>query len=165
MLEDFVIQSTKVRSVNELFDVYKSAMAGLGFDRVIFSLMTDHLDIKRVAGHGIISNYPDDWMKYYIGNNYANTDPVRGRMFAAPGPFLWEECMDPHRQTSPQIKLMNESREAGLHQGIGIPLRGARGAVAGIGAASSNKDIDLDPVTVAKANMLSAQFYAVFTNL
>ncbi|MBI1214499.1 MAG: hypothetical protein GC185_01610 [Alphaproteobacteria bacterium] len=164
-IEDFIIASLQATSVDELFALYKLAMGKLGLDRIVFSLMTNHLAIGREAGHGIVSNYPDDWMAYYMGKNYFDIDPVRSGIFASTLPFLWDD-MEEHRPlTKEQQLLMHEGREAGLLRGIGIPLRAARGAIAGIGAASSDAQIDLDPETLAKAHLLSTQFYAAFLGM
>lgn len=164
-LEDFIIATTKVKNVDELFSLYQHAMAQLGFDRLIFSLMTEHVMIGRPAGHGIISNYPDDWMAYYTEKQYEDLDPVRGGMFSTFSPFVWEDMEQKQPLTRQQASFMHEGKEAGLKSGVGIPLRGANGAIAGVGAASSQEGVDLDPVTLSKAHLLSTQFYTAFLYL
>jgi len=164
-VEEFIEASLGAKTVDELFGIYQKAMSQLGYDRLIFSLMTDHLSIGRKAGHGIISNYPDDWMKYYVEKNFAPLDPVRGGMFATVGPFLWDDMETSQPLTRQQARFMSEGREAGLFKGVGIPLRGVLGAIAGIGAASSNSQIDTDLVTLSKLNLISQQFYTVFLAL
>ncbi|HYD18886.1 MAG TPA: LuxR family transcriptional regulator [Patescibacteria group bacterium] len=151
--------------MDELFALYQKAMASLGYDRLVFSLMTDHPTIDRKAGHGIISNYPSDWMAYYGEKNFAPLDPVRAGMYATVGPFLWGEMEKTQPLTRAQMLFMNEAQEAGLHSGIGIPLRGVMGAIAGVGAASSNSHVEADPFTLAKAHMYTSQFYNVFLAL
>lgn len=161
-LEDFIEASNKTGSIDELFEVYKRAMAELGFDRLIFSLMTDHEAIHRRAGHGIMLNYPDDWMKYYVAKGFENIDPVRQYMYSAPSIFTWAGMMQRPAITRAQRAFMLEGDEAGLHSGIGIPLRGPRGAIAGIGAASSSGADIADKTLLARANLLSQQFYTVY---
>lgn len=164
-LEDFIIATTKVKNVDELFSLYQRAMAQLGFDRLIFSLMTEHVMIGRPAGHGIISNYPEDWMDYYVEKQYEDLDPVRGGMFSTFSPFVWEEMEQKQPLTRQQIFFMHEGKGAGLKNGVGIPLRGANGAIAGVGAASSQEGVELDPVTLSKAHLYSTQFYTAFLYL
>lgn len=164
-LEEFIIRSYAVASVDTLFLLYQEAMADLGFDRVVFSLMTDHPSINRKAGHGIASNYPDDWMKHYAQQSYEALDPVRAGMYVTAGNFVWSEMDRNQLLTKSQVAFMNEAVDAGLHSGIGIPLRGTHGAIAGVGAASSNSHVETDPVTRAKASLLSTQFYHVFLTL
>src|SRR6218665_1131927 len=88
-VEEFIESSNNAQSVEELFALYKKEMSRLGFDRIIFSLMTDHTQIKRPAGHGIMLNYPADWMAHYIENNYLEADPVRCHVHTAGNVFVW----------------------------------------------------------------------------
>ncbi|HUQ94161.1 MAG TPA: autoinducer binding domain-containing protein [Bryobacteraceae bacterium] len=125
-IEEFIEASNKAATVDELFQLYKKSMAELGFDRLIFSLMTDHLVIGRRAGHGIILNYPADWMNYYVERNLEVTDPVRHKMFAAPAVFTWKSLVDPRCLTKKQAQTLEMGSEAGLRDGIGIPRRGRR---------------------------------------
>lgn len=164
-IEEFIILSHGATSVEQLFEMYQKAMKSLGYDRVVFSLMTDHVAIDRKAGHGIVSNYPSDWMIHYGEKSYEALDPVRAGMYVSSGTFSWGEMLKTQPLTRAQTNFMNEAVDAGLHSGIGIPLRGTHGAIAGVGAASSDPHVEADPITLAKANLFSTQFYNVFLKL
>lgn len=164
-IEEFIDASNKATSVEELFALYKKAMADLGFDRLIFSLMTDHLMIGKRSGHGIILNYPEDWMEFYMERHFEVTDPVRHKMYTSPGVFTWRSLLQPDRLTKTQMLTLALGNEAGLHNGIGIPLRGPRGAIAGVGAASSAGGVAPDKNTLSRAQMLTQQFYTAFLGL
>jgi len=166
IIEDFIDASNKAQTLEVLFNLYKEAMSQLGFDRLIFSLMTDHMAIHRRAGHGIFFNYPEDWMKYYVQKNFEVIDPVRRQMYVAPSIFTWEGVMQLPTITENQSRFMNEGADAKLHDGIGIPLRGPRGAIAGIGAASSAGGVELQNKNLLSyVNLLSQQFYTVYLAL
>jgi LuxR family quorum sensing-dependent transcriptional regulator len=166
IIEDFIDTSNKAQSLEVLFNLYKEAMRKLGFDRLIFSLMTDHMAIQRRAGHGIFFNYPEDWMKYYVEKNFEVIDPVRRQMYVAPSIFTWDGVMQLPTITENQSRFMNEGNEAKLYDGIGVPLRGPRGAIAGIGAASSTGGVELkNPNLLSYVNLLSQQFYTVYLTL
>src|SRR5689334_19568655 len=113
-------------------------MARLGFDKLIFSLMTDHACIQKKAGHGIVLNYPEDWMKHYIQCRYDVFDPVRCGMFSSRSFFIWDDLLKHPSLNRNQVLCLKQGEDAGLRDGIGIPLRGPLGALAGVGAASSN---------------------------
>lgn len=141
-------------------------MASLGFDQLIFSLMTDHKHIDREAGHGIMLNYAEDWMKYYVQKNYVDHDPVRRQMFTSPGSFVWEDVTKLPTLTNTQQVLMNEASDAGMKEGIGVPLRGPRGALAGVGAASSSGGVGLENKNLLSyVTLLSQQFYTVYLSI
>ncbi|MEZ0226969.1 MAG: autoinducer binding domain-containing protein [Alphaproteobacteria bacterium] len=166
VIEEFIEASNKAQTVDQLFELYKQAMHRLGFDRIIFSLMTDHVSIQRQAGHGIMLNYSEDWMKYYVENNCEVYDPVRRFMYSSPGAFTWEGLMEKPLHSDKQRVFMKEGDEAGMHDGIGVPLRGPRGAIAGVGAASSSGGVELaDKKVMAYVNLLSHQFYTVYLTL
>jgi DNA-binding CsgD family transcriptional regulator len=164
-LKEFIEATNRAKSVDELFELYKKAMAELGFDRLIFSLMTDHVIIGRRAGHGIARNYPEDWMEFYVERNYEVIDPVRHKIYTAPGVFTWQSLLDLRRVTKTQVGLFEQAKDAGLRDGVGVPLRGPRGAIAGIGAASSAGGVSLDKNTLSRAYLLSQQFYTAFLAL
>ena len=64
-VEEFIIATNEAKSQEEVFQIFCNALAEFGFDRVVFSLLTDHPSIDKRAGHGVMSNYPADWMDYY----------------------------------------------------------------------------------------------------
>lgn len=76
-ISQFFEKTNCAESTGELFGLLENVMQHYGFDRVLFSLMTDHVSLGRDAGHGIMRNYPGDWMEYYTDKNYENVDPVR----------------------------------------------------------------------------------------
>jgi len=166
IIEEFIDASNKAQSIDELFALYKAAMGKLGFDRLIFSLMTDHLAIQRRAGHGIFFNYPEDWMKYYVEKKFEVIDPVRRQMYVAPTIFSWQGVTQLPTVTDAQNRFMCEATDAKLFDGIGIPLRGPRGAIAGVGAASSAGGVGIqDKNLMSYINLLSQQFYTVYLSL
>ena len=166
IIDEFIETSNKAKTVEELFEYYRAAMEKIGFDRLVFSLMTDHPSIQRPAGHGILVNYSEDWMKHYVQSNCEIYDPVRRNMYAAPGTFVWDQLMTRPTMTGLQRTFMNDAEDAGLLDGIGIPLRGPRGAIAGVGAASSAGGVEItDKNLLSYANLLSHQFYTVYLTL
>jgi len=161
-LEEFIKISNNAKTLDELFQSFENEMAHLGFDRVIFSLMTDHIALDQKAGHGIAKNYPDDWMKYYGEQGYVDTDPVRRTLFSSDGPFIWKDLLNVPNLTQTQVDCIELGAEAGLNDGIGIPLRGTHGALAGIGAASSGGGVELNQENLCYVNMLAQQFYLAY---
>lgn len=164
-LEEFIDFSNKAASVDELFDLFRKAVQSLGIDQIVFSLMTDHVALNKSAGHGILVNYPEDWMKYYVEQGYQALDPVRHYMFAAGGPFEWDALISSPVLTKKQKTFFNEAADAGLRIGFGIPLLGPCGALAGFGLASSVPDLGLDKNALSYMNLLAQQFYQVYLSL
>ena len=164
-IEEFIEQSNRAATVDELFELYKRAMGDLGFDRLIFSLMTEHVAINRPAGHGIMLNYTEDWMKFYVEKNYVDTDPVRRNMYNAETAFTWHDVLQRPDLTKVQVECMVLAEEAKMLDGIGIPLRGPRGAIAGVGATSSAGGVEMNKDMLSYANLLAHQFYTAYLAL
>lgn len=164
-IESFIAVSNEAQSVQDLFTHYQRAMASLGFDRLVFSLMTNHPMLQLPAGHGIMSNYPQAWIDFYMQEGYEFIDPVRHKVFTAEAVFSWRDIGRQQSLTSKQAACLRLAEDAGLHDGIGIPLRGPCGALAGIGAACSSPGSQLSQKDLSRALLLSQQFYASFRRI
>lgn len=169
-LSEFIEQSNEATTVEELYRLLEAVMQSeCGYDRVIFSLMSNHDSLGLPAGHGLMRNYPDDWMRHYIERGYEQVDPVRRFGFRHVGPFLWDTIpvvMD----LSPQQHLcLNQGRDAGLHNGAAVCLRGLMGEFAGVAGASSQRDVLPSEKAarrhLAVLNAISHQFYVAFCGL
>ena len=162
---EFIEKTNKAGTTGELFELLERVMAYYGFDRVLFSLMTDHIALDQEAGHGIMRNYPSDWMDHYADKDYEDVDPVRQYVLQAPIPFAWDALEKTITLSAEQKKCMNEAREAGLHNGIAIPMRGPFGEMAGIGAASSVEHTEMSPDQMSFLNAACQQFYVAYSKL
>lgn len=164
-LEEFIYQTNQVGSVDQLFMTFENVMRGFGFDRILFTLMNDHPTLKKEAEHGIVKSYPDDWVDHYLERGYDVIDPVRALAFVTTGAFTWREVINTHALSKKQMQMFNEAEEARLYNGVGVALRGAGGAVAALGAASTEKNVDTTPLLLDKINLMANQFYVCFWRL
>lgn len=160
----FVEQANKLDDLDDLFDLYKKASAAYGYDRILFSLMTDHVSLGLNAGHGVMQNYPDDWMKHYVEKGYEDSDPVRSFIFSRNGPFVWSELPTIMEMDNRQKACLYGGEEAGLQNGVGIGLRGHSNEIAGVGAASSD-NVELDPSSPHVLNLISTHYYYAFQQI
>ncbi len=161
---EFIEKTNSTNSLDDLFDIFRVSLQGYGYDRFIFSLMTDHIELGLDAGHGLLQNYPDDWMKHYVAKGYEDCDPVRCFMFARNGPFIWDELPLVQDLTKRQKDCLYGGAEAGLNNGAAVSLRGANNEIAGVGAGSSDK-ANLDKNAPWILNALSQQFYIAYCGL
>jgi len=164
-LEEFIYCSNQADTVDSLFKVFEEAMNSMGFDRLLLALMTDHPALKKEAEHGVVKNYPESWVNYYLEKKYDVIDPVRTLSFAKTGTYTWNEIIDCGSLSKKQRQMFNEAEESKLHNGIGVALHGGGGAVAALGVASTCKHIDIDPFILDKVNLLSNQFYICYWRL
>ena len=126
---------------SEAFGIFCKAAEQYGYDKVCFTLMTDHPTLGLQAFHGFATSYPDDWMSHYMAQNYYPEDPVVYRCFQSPAPFFWDEAVvvqsrDPAKDDkalNTSKRLMNEAAEAGLGDGIGMPFISLSGELSAVG--------------------------------
>lgn len=169
-LTKFISCSNEAQTDEELYTCLERALFDIcGYDRVLFSLMSDHSSLGLKEGHGIMRNYPDDWMRHYIESGYEFIDPVRRFGFRHVGPFIWDSLPLIMDLTPQQSVCMDECRDSGLYNGAAVCLRGLTGELGGIGVASSVKSGADSPEDVRYRlglfNAIAQQFYVVFCAL
>ncbi|MCU0837191.1 MAG: LuxR family transcriptional regulator [Rhodospirillales bacterium] len=129
-LFDFIEKSNQAQSPDDVFDLFRQAMAEYGYDRIAFAATTQQAqatlarqDLKPV----VALNFPTDWVHHYFTHNYQDIDPIIQLSPHTQAALDWEHLLKHGQLTSKQARLMLESREAGLHNGISIPIHGPRG--------------------------------------
>ncbi len=164
-LFDYIEQTNRANSVDDAFLLLETALKSIGIDRVVYSLMTDHPSVNKKAGHAILGNYPEDWMKYYCEKTYEDVDPVRKHIMVSSRPFLWQELGKTRGYSKDEEILMHEANDAKLLDGIGLSIHGVNGEVVGMGFASSCGGVELNKDTMSLVNLLSYQFHNVFQEI
>lgn len=161
---EFIEKTNIAKSVDELFVLLEEALAQFGYDRFVYSLLTDHPSIDKQAGHGELRNYPDDWFQYYMEKGYL-LDPVVRYVGQYSGPVPWKDLDQIHRLTGAEKKVLNEGQEAGLMDGIGIPIHGLQGELAGFGLASSSGGVEADRNHLSMLTAIAQQFHLAYFEL
>ena len=138
--EDYLQSANRADTPEQLFDIFTASMSKFGYDKCLFGLLTNHNDIGLKAGVGVIENYPVDWMRYYFDHKFDRVDPIVTYGAHQPGAFLWKEIPDRVALKPIQKKCLSLGIEAGLHNGMSVPLRGKNSQMAGISLATSEKN-------------------------
>ena len=163
MLEEFIVKSNQAETQSEVFDLFEHHLEEYGYNRVVYSLLTDHVSLGLEAQHGIFSTYPKDWLDYYQEHDYHLSDPVFRNGYIASKPFLWDDFSRNTKLSAKAKLVMNEAKEAKLYNGIGIPINGPLFETAGFGIASTDKNIKPDTNTTCLVNALCMQCHNVIT--
>jgi len=162
-IEEFIQNTNAAKTPEQVFAYFEKALHDLGYDRFCYSLITDHPSLGLKAGHGVIRNYSEDWMKHYSEKGYEKIDPVPKFCFQTHKPFTWDFVTETQELNTKEIKVMNEAHEAQLYDGVAVPLYGINGELAGVGMASSagRTGVNKDMLSVIRA--LSFQFHLAYT--
>jgi LuxR family transcriptional regulator, activator of conjugal transfer of Ti plasmids len=137
LLNEFVAELEQARSVSEMQAILSRQLAKLGVKHFVYHVArANGLDEVRLPH--IITNYPERWRQHYFSSGYLNEDPVVGETLRRRLPFLWSQVIAPDSLSPRQLQLMEEGRDAGIADGLTIPIIGH-----GADAASLNVVPDL----------------------
>jgi DNA-binding CsgD family transcriptional regulator len=164
-IERFIEAANDAKTTHEVSTLFGCALENYGYDRFCYSLITDHPSLGLDAGHGVVQNYPADWMAHYTANNYEKKDPLPRHGLKTMRPFTWDSISESRALKPDEKRVMNEAEEARLLDGVAIPICGTGGELAGVGIASSARRGRADAKLLYKLQALVMQFHMVYTAL
>ncbi|HEY9080698.1 LuxR family transcriptional regulator [Magnetovibrio sp.] len=157
---EFIEKSLGIDDPNRLFGAYLQALSEYGVDRVMY-LPVRNTPYSNAMMPGLSHCYPEDWLTYYVEQNYAPIDPTLLHGMGVRDAFSWEDMKAYRDLSSRQILLMNQGKEAGLNDGVGVPLHGPMGEVYGVGLASSEPNPRLAQ-HLKELQILSTNFHVFY---
>ena len=87
-----------------------------------------------------LTNLPDDWTAEYSKNKYYDHDPTLLFALGNLMPESWSSVIRRFDMTAKQRKIMSDGREAGLCDGVIIPVHGRGGEFAVVSLSHSEND-------------------------
>lgn len=164
-LIDFIYASNQCSTIEELNKKFLDYLAGLGFDRFVMSDMSHDSTAAKENNHGIIMNYPQEWMSHYVENHYLEDDPIYQMALVARKPFTWQEVMTTTKVSKKAKKVMNEAKEFKLYNGVALTLHQPLGAMVGMGFSGSEKGARTDQNALSLINAAAHQFFIAYADL
>lgn len=167
-LESYIEQINTAGTPDEAFARFCAIMQRHGYDRIAYSLITDHPSLGLNRQHGLATSYPQDWMNVYTEKNYMEVDPVTRRCLQSRKPFFWNDVVAEPTIAAPSLNLMREAQDAGVTDGIGMSLTGKTGELVGIGLARTHMDGKpgkSDYAFLAGAYLLSVYFHETYRDM
>lgn len=163
---EFVEESNKAETVEALYRCFEKVIAQLGLDKALYNLMTDQYSVGATAGHAIVRSYPEDWMRNVFAQEYETFDPARKYISSwQDGPYLWDQLENERRLSAIEKRILDDARDAGLHEGIAVALFNPGGGVAGMGFASSDGGIKVNKNLLSLLYAIANQFDLVYKAL
>lgn len=166
-LSDYVEKIASTQTPEEAFDAYCSIMNYHGYDKIVYSLLNDHVSLNLPRQHGLATNYPEHWMKHYVESGYIDIDPVITQLKLSRKTFYWSDLMQHKEHDIKIIKMMHEANEAGLSGGIGVGFLDNTAEITGIGLCKSAPDqtTENDYVFLACVQYLSSYFHETYRDM
>jgi len=163
-LLDFINRCSFATSPEQILEVFREAAEKLGYDRLALFPVTPQA--RRTLGYSepmpaATANVPEEWIHHYFANSYEIVDPVLLRAPLLDGPVIWDELAREAPLTPKQRRVMAESRDAGLLNGVTLPLHGSCGETYIISLATDGPRPP-DLAKLARLQILAIQFLAAY---
>jgi LuxR family quorum-sensing system transcriptional regulator CciR len=166
-IAEFIEQSNAAETPDEVFRLFCSAVAGFGYDRVAFAAVTVAAqeamvlnDLKPV----VVLNFPEDWREHWFEKRYYEIDPILALTPGRGSPFLWDDVVAQEPLSTKQKLLFHESKEAGLHNGLSVPVHGPRGESYVVSLATDDRVCDHRP-QFGNLQILATQFLLAYSQI
>lgn len=144
-IEEFAQISREETDKTDLEKAYQAQLAKNGFDHFIAFAMSD-LEAPKVSPF-YVASLPGGWDRYYHAEGYHKIDPTMTWALRERTPFLWSHCFQDAQHdrdlSKTQKALVSESTDAGLGNGIVIPLSNFHGSKSFVSVSGDNKDVGL----------------------
>ena len=165
LVDNFIDKSYELKDSDELIDLFEKSIIQLGFDKFVYSFMTEQPSIQEDAKHGVIRSYPEDWMKHYIEKDFINIDPTYKLALKTPGVFSWKQIEERASLPKEALQMMRESEDANIKSGASVSIHGINNDVVGMGFASSEASLKIDRCALHKLHALAHQFHLIYTDI
>jgi DNA-binding CsgD family transcriptional regulator len=138
-----------------------SAFSRWGFDHVMLAqLINPAVADKPLREYGV-TNYPEEWTERWFEGQRAMHDPVMRFGANSSYIFKWSDVRDYADKIG--LRMMDEGRDFGLEDGIGVPVAIPRLPTGLIGLPHQNPDFSESDL--AQLSILSVQSYTHFLKL
>jgi DNA-binding CsgD family transcriptional regulator len=160
-----LIEGRDPESPEAVFHAFHAAVCRLGYDRVALVPVTpaaqQALGVAELAP-AAAANVPECWVSHYKAQDYQAVDPVLLQTPLASGPLVWNDVLSGERLTPKQRRVLLESREAGLFNGVSIPLHGPRGETYVVSLAAESPVIPRAD-SVPMLHLLAVRFFFAYS--
>jgi len=163
-LTDFIYESNKAEDINDLIKTMLHFLEQFDIDRFMIAEMSHDSLSDKESNFGILTNYPEEWLRHYIDNHYVEYDPVYRKGLTAKTPWTWEEIMREKISKKSQ-RVMDEAGEFKLCSGAGVSIHHPYGGITGIGFASPQKHIRTDRDALSQIYLASVQMIVVLSEI
>lgn len=118
--EAWASESTEV-----LVPMLQSGINRLGFSLFAYYLVKSPKKLESRSYNPVfVSNYPLDWIEYYMRQKYYLTDPVMVDACSRRLPVRWGPGGEYRALSDEQQRIMDEAREFGICRGLTIAMHG-----------------------------------------
>lgn len=142
-LEDYIEQTQGCGSEEALFRQFDIFIGSHGVDVSSYHVLAENLRAVPIESGLVRQTFPDDWVKCYFTNRYAQIDPILEQCRREARPFHWFDVDKKFNLSDQQEQFLRELKNAGLTDGIAVPVFGPMGTIAYFGLGCVGETLDL----------------------
>lgn len=157
-IDTFIEATNAATDQATVLGLYQDAVAAFGFDRMMYAALQAHPLSQDIC---VVGTYPEDWITHYVEHGYKDLDPLRRYGGLNRAPFSWDDLARRHRYGAVERRVMHEAREAGLNDGVAVPLHGPGGELMGVSLACQDANPD-GPRFLPQVHILTVQFHMAY---
>lgn len=147
------------RDVRTLVETFRQAALQIGYQH---HAIVELSGASHPASIDVVSlHYPSEWVEHYTRNDYFAIDPVHRAAFRYSTPFSWNDVATANLR---ERHLLMEAEDAGLDNGISIPLHQPLGRVLLVSLSGTAPTHDAD-AKWRNAYLLGMQFNLQFQSM
>ena len=162
-VKSFVLRVRKVTTPAALFGTLEEAAGHAGLEYLAYTALKDHAGytVAEYPAPAVMLAYPDSWVGHYFEHGYREIDPVLTHTAAIGVPYLWRWLETLRTLSEAERCILDEAREAGLRQGMTVPLIGFGGTRALVSFATAAA-ADRIEVHLGRLGVFAAIFHVAF---
>lgn len=158
-LERYIETTQACETEEDLFRQFDIFVGSFGVDVSSYHIVSENLRAIPVETGLVRQTFPKEWVKQYMDKHYADIDPVLEQSRREARPFHWFEVDEKLNLNEKQKTFLKELKEAGLTDGIAVPVFGPKGTMAYFGLGTLE-----DSLNISDADMLELQFACLQTH-
>lgn len=151
---DVIDRLKEVPDEASAFAELKAVMTRFGFSALLVSGVPP--PGERMEPLVMANGWPPGWSERYMAKDYAADDPTLRRLRQTFRPFLWSETRSP-KLSRPELRVLDEATEFGLHEGLIIPIHSGFGFEAGVSFGGDK--VELAPHDIAALHLIGLYGY------
>lgn len=142
-LEQFIADVSECKSEAVLYEAFQKYLDGFGIEFFAYFIIAHHLRASSPETGLIANNFPTEFADLYVRKNYMPTDPIVLHCLKSAEPFHWREIQQSPGLSHKHYELFQDQVDAGLIDGLAVPVFGPRGTICAFALSSLNRQIVL----------------------
>ena len=163
----YIEETNRAATPEQVFDLFRRAVLAFGYDKVAFAAVTPAAQAavsSLLPRPALVVSCPREWVDHYQASRYQDIDPCLLQAPARLRPYAWAEVAADERLSGRQRALFCEAGDAGLGDGVCIPVHGPAGEsyVVSLSGAATGEDT---AAQLGALQILATQLQLAYTAL